>query len=239
MSSIRFLLPLLVGIALISSACGGGEEPTATPAPLVATATTQALEATELPTATDTPEPFPTPYPTLAPVEEVNPAQAESPLGQPDSPLGQPESPLPPTSMGIPIPLGDMATIQQLAQEWKAPAPESGKASISGLVYSPGVKTVIPGTPIYLTPAVKDGDVYYIPTLFSGPKKEHGDVVGVTDASGRFAFTNVPAGVYYLATNAPYDWILAFESVEAASPLQIVVEEGDQLDLGLLYVPWP
>ena len=41
-------------------------------------------------------------------------------------------------------------------------------------------------------------------------------------------------GIYYLAINAPYDWILAFESVEAPSPLQIVVEAGDQLDLGLL-----
>ena len=101
------------------------------------------------------------------------------------------------------------------------------------------MRTGISGSPLYLTPAVKDGEVYYIPTLFSGPKKDHGDVAGVTDANGRFAFTNVPAGIYYLAINAPYDWILAFESVEAPSPLQIVVEAGDQLDLGLLSVPWP
>jgi len=36
-----------------------------------------------------------------------------------------------------------------------------------------------------------------------------------------------------------YDWLLAFPEAEEGIPRLITIEEGDQLDLGMLYVNWP
>ncbi len=221
----RIAVAIVATVALLAmAACGGGSEPTPTPT---------TVPPTVAPTATPVP---PTPEPTVTetPVA-VEPAQAqpESPLGQPESPLGQPESPL--AAPGAP---SGLAALIQLGNETKAPTPEAGAASISGLLYGYGDEAII-GTVFYLTPAVKDGDRYLAPTIYVGPKAENGDVSSQTEITGQFSVANIPPGVYYLAVWAPYDWILAFPDQNAQSPLQISLEAGDQLDLGALFVPWP
>lgn len=205
---------LLLVLSLLLAACGGGEpEPTA-----ILAAAPEAIN-------------------TSAP--EAAAAKPESPLAQPESPLGQPPSPLvlPPFEIGRPI--NDFNLITQVAAEQKPLAPQAGRGSISGVLYSYQTTAVIPGTAFYLTPAIEVEGQLVPPTLYSGPKEANGDVGSSTDNYGRFDLDNVPPGTYYLAVFAPYDWILAFESQEATMPLKIEVKEGDQLDLDILWVSWP
>lgn len=232
---------LLVGVGLatmlIVSACGGGSpEPTATPIP-VPTAT---------PTAAPTQQPTDTPVPptdTPAPVQAAE--QPTSPLGQPESPLDQPVSPLsapqgttggPSISQAVP---SDFTVISQLAADTSAPAPTAGNASLSAVLYSPGVNRVIPGTNFYLTPAIEQDGQLLIPTLYSGPNPESGDVAGFTNDYGQLLLDNVPPGNYYLAVWTVYNWPLAFDSADAQLPLLIQVTAGETKNLGLLYVEWP
>jgi hypothetical protein len=217
---------ILVGMLLVLGACGG-DEPTPT--------------ATAIPTPAPTATPIPA---TAIPAPPATPVAAEqqvSPLSQPESPLPAPESPLvlPPMYGDDGLPLHDQAMIDRLANENLAPAPEAGKASLSGLLYSYSLGQVIPGTQFYLTKAITVSNKLIPPTWYTGPKEEMGDVNGFSDSWGRFSFDNVPPGDYYLAVWTVYDWLLAFESREAKEPLLIQLKAGDQLSLGRLYVEWP
>jgi hypothetical protein len=133
----------------------------------------------------------------------------------------------------------DLAVISQLAQDTKAPAPKDGMASLSGVLYTPVVNRIIPGTQFYLTPAIEDNGQLYIPTMFVGPQVEKGDVAGITNEKGQVLLDNVPPGDYYLAVWTIYNWPLAFGAQEDQLPLLITVKAGEQRDLGLLYVEWP
>jgi len=184
-------------------------------------------------------------------------------LAAPDSPLSQPDSPLPPAAstdastgaggeaageaaaqpagphIDIAVP-SDINVITQLAQETKAPAPQEGMASLSGVLYAPAVTRIIPGTQFYLTPAIEDNGQLLIPTLFAGPREENGDVAGFSNEKGQLLLDNVPPGNYYLVVWAIYNWPLAFASATDELPMLITVKAGEQRDLGLLYVPeWP
>lgn len=75
--TILSFLSVILLIAFLAAACGGGNEPTPTPPP---------------PTPTFTPTPAPTP--TATPIPAVEAASPESPLAEPESPLAGPESPL-------------------------------------------------------------------------------------------------------------------------------------------------
>jgi len=177
----------------------------------------------------------------------VEPAaeQPASPLGQPESPLDQPVSPLsapegstggPSISQAVPA---DFTVISQLAADTSAPAPTAGNASLSAVLYSPGVNRVIPGTNFYLTPAIEQDGQLLIPTLYSGPNPESGDVAGFTNDYGQLLLDNVPPGNYYLAVWTVYNWPLAFGAPDAQLPLLIQVAAGETKNLGLLYVEWP
>lgn len=166
-------------------------------------------------------------------------AEQVSPLTAQVSPLPQPASPLitgPLIEIAVP---SDINVITQLAQETKAPAPAEGMASLSGVLYSPKVNRIIPGTNFYLTPAIEENGQSYIPTMFVGPKEDSGDVAGFTNEKGQLMLDNIPPGNYYLAVWSVYDWLLAFGDAADELPLLITLEEGDQRDLGLLYVDWP
>lgn len=219
---------LLVGTLVILGACGGGSEPT--PAATLIPATTPASPATPTP---------PAPTMAAAPVAEEPPQV--SPLNQPVSPLSAPESPLvlPPPLGPDGRPLQDQAMIDRLASENKAPAPEAGKASLSGLLYSYPLTQVIPGTQFYLTPALAFGDKLVPPSLYSGPKVAAGDVNGFSDLYGRFSFNNVPPGNYFLVVWTVYDWLLAQKTREDKTPMLIQLKAGDQLNLERLFVQWP
>lgn len=114
------------------------------------------------------------------------------------------------------------------------PVPESGKASISGLLYSFTGNGPIPGTVYYLTLAGEEGEP---PNILVGPKEK--DIRGVSDEHGRVVLNNIPPGSYYLVVWAPYNWILAVESEAEIQPRLIVLEPDQQLILGLIYLPWP
>jgi hypothetical protein len=221
-------------IMLALAACGGGEETSPTPTAVPQAPTTTVVAATATPgTAT---------------IQQV------SPLSNPDSPLSQPTSPLLPADdasasasaqpavqgphIEIAVP-SDLKIITELANETKAPAPQEGKASLSGVLYSPGVNRIIPGTQFYLTPAIEDNGQLYIPTMFVGPQVDKGDVAGMSNEKGQIMLDNVPPGNYYLAVWAIYNWPLAFGANDDKLPLLITVKAGDQRDLGLLYVEWP
>jgi hypothetical protein len=118
------------------------------------------------------------------------------------------------------------------------PTPAAGKASISGMLYSYAISRALPETVFYLTePMIADGKVAYLVML--GPRKEIGDVFGVSDQSGGFVLSNIPPGDYCLLVWAPYDWIPAETSSQTHSPLLIRLAANQALDLGMIQLPWP
>jgi hypothetical protein len=72
-----------------------------------------------------------------------------------------------------------------------------------------------------------------------GPQEEEGDIFAYSNLAGQIALDQVPPGDYYLAVWTVYDWLLAFDAPDASFPELITVEEGEPLDLGMLYVNWP
>ncbi len=116
------------------------------------------------------------------------------------------------------------------------PIPQSGKASISGLLYSFTGRSPIPGTLYYLTPA---GEMGSPPNILVGPREEEGDIRGTSDERGQIRLNNIPPGSYYLVVWAPYNWILAVESEANMTPYLITLKPDQRLNLGIIYVPWP
>lgn len=116
------------------------------------------------------------------------------------------------------------------------PVPEPGKASISGLLYSISGKGPIPGTLYYLTPS-KEPDTP--PNILVGPRDKGGDVRGTSDDQGRVVLNNIPPGSYYLVVWAPYNWVLAVESDIDMTPRVITLQANQQVNLGVVYLPWP
>lgn len=215
-------------LALTVAGCGGGEDATPTPAPA----------ATAAPAAPAT----------ATPAEANTASEPVSPLAEPVSPLSQPPSPLPAGEetaagvqgphIGIAVP-SDINAITELAGETKAPTPQEGMAALSGVLYSPVVNRIIPGTQFYLTPAIEQDGQLHIPTLFEGPKEAEGDIIGISNDQGQILLDNIPPGNYYMPVWTIYDWPLAFGGQDEKLPLLITVEAGEQIDLGLLYVQWP
>jgi hypothetical protein len=221
-----FTVGVILALAFMLAACGGDEEATPTTAPAATPIPTVAATATPVPTATS------------APAQAAS--QPESPLNQPESPLAQPESPLATLATNSESDLlSDPNVIQQLVAETTAGKPAADKAAISGLLFSINWRTVIPGTSLYLTPALEDNGKLVPPSAYTGPHVELGDVIGLSDDVGVFKLTDVPPGNYYLAVWSPYDWLLAFAGPKEKVPLLITLEANKTADLGQLYVYWP
>lgn len=141
-------------------------------------------------------------------------------------------SPLEASPLAVPLPgIEGSLTIPE------APIPEAGRVSLSGILYSISLSQIIPGTVFYITPAA--GDTNEPPSLFLGPRMGSGEVRGVSDDMGRFVLTNVPPGKYYLAVWAPYNWILAVNSLDDLTPRLLILEADQAYELGIVYVPWP
>jgi hypothetical protein len=116
------------------------------------------------------------------------------------------------------------------------PAPEPGKASISGVLYTFTGKGPIPQTAFYLVPALGESSPYP-PLILLGPRSE--DPQGRSDIRGRIVVNNIQPGTYYLAVWAPYGWILAVQSETESSFLVLNLKPNQRLNLGIIYVPWP
>jgi hypothetical protein len=120
----------------------------------------------------------------------------------------------------------------------EAPTPQPGRASLSGVLYSFTMSRTVPGTAFYLTPAVGDAR-NEPPSILSGPRPGQSNLQGQSDDSGRIVLDSVPPGKYYLAVWAPYSWVLAARSDSDVEPQLISLENGQRLNLDVIYLSWP
>jgi hypothetical protein len=119
-----------------------------------------------------------------------------------------------------------------------APEPQSGKASVSGLLFSITTLAPIADTMFYLTPAISDQHDR-MPPFLTGPDPARGDIAGRSDAEGSFALNTVPPGNYFLIASAPGNWCEAIVSEDNPTPLLIRLAGGQKLALGVIPVRWP
>ena len=118
------------------------------------------------------------------------------------------------------------------------PAPESGKASVAGVLYSYTAKMVLPGTLFYLTLAV-GSEKQDVPGILSGPEDDAGDIRSQANDKGQFVLTDVPPGNYYLVVSAPLSWTLGQDSPEASTPWLIELAPDQRVSLSIVYLSWP
>lgn len=115
------------------------------------------------------------------------------------------------------------------------PEPVTGKAALSGILYSVRVKYVLPDTMFYLKRlAATPSSV--LPVL-SGP--EEGDYQSKTDPKGYVRLNDVPPGDYYFAVWDAYSWVPAIKSPSDGALLPIHLDANQRLNLGIINVPWP
>lgn len=221
-------LALFLLAAVVVAACGGNDptpEPTATVVPTVA----PTVAPTTAPTATTAP--VVEESATVTTTEEASSAQE----AQPESPLSQPASPLT-TAVIAPVTVEEAIA---LAEVTTAPEPAAGFGSIAGVLYSIGsVPGAIRGVQVYLEAADEIEGKYFPRAISLGPDEEKGDFILEYNDNGQVAI-EVPPGHYHMSVWTIYGWNLVMESPEDESQRLITVEEGDQLDLGVLYVKWP
>lgn len=198
-------------------------------------------------------QPQPSATPTSAPAAAETAAAAPAAAAAPDSPLAQPDSPLapdsplpapalavlPPATGADGRPLGDIEAIRQIAAANTPQAPEPGMASLSALLFSNSVGHVIPGNLAYLAPTIEENGQVYPPSGFAGPDETKGDVRFYSDEYGRINANNVPPGSYVLAVWTVYDYIVVEDPNTPGYPIIFDIKPGDQLNLGLLQLPWP
>jgi len=119
-----------------------------------------------------------------------------------------------------------------------APAPEKGKASISGALYSWSSKMRIAGTYAFIT-AEPERSADLPDPLIAGPKKEAGDITFTTDEKGNFEVNNIAPGKYIIVVWAPYTWDFAQVSELDKTTLVLELKADTKNPLGVVYVAWP
>jgi len=119
-----------------------------------------------------------------------------------------------------------------------APKPDAGKASISGLVFSPSLQKGVMKTGFYLTKAVGEKNRQISPILI-GPEESQGDIRGYTDEKGIFSVNNLEPGNYFIVLSAPNDWVPFERDGTSGVPKLVELKADEQLALGVLYAPWP
>jgi hypothetical protein len=119
-----------------------------------------------------------------------------------------------------------------------APEPETGKASISGALFSYTQKIRLAGTIAYLTPATGDKKDQ-MPSILIGPKSEKGDYTFKTDDKGNFELNNVPPGKYFMIVQSPLTWDEVQTSETDLKPLLFDLQADQKHILGALVLSWP
>lgn len=118
-----------------------------------------------------------------------------------------------------------------------APTPISGKASVSGILYSVRISFVIPDTQYFLKRVPADSN--NASPLFGGPDETAGDILARSDAQAYVRLNNLSPGDYHLAVWYAYTWIPAIASRTDSNPLVIHLEPNQRAVLGVIHVPWP
>lgn len=167
------------------------------------------------------------------------------PVGQPTA-LVQPAPGYPepgnPTPDGYPgqsvaITPAGQTPVPPLDAPVAAPETAPGTASISGLAYARS-GAVVADTTFFLTPG-QGADQMYPPDYVPDPDQARGDIIGKTDATGRFEAANVPPGRYFLFFWGQYGWREGEVSIEDQAPLAIQLQPDARLPLGVVPVSWP
>lgn len=166
-----------------------------------------------------------TDLPTSTPTNEI------VQLGAYPSPIGSSAYPMTDGGQGSPL-LITPNPPREAAQ------PEPGKGSISGTLYSPLEKMVIPDTQFYLTAGWGDNK-NEVPPVFVGPQVDKGDIDLRSDSQGNFSINNIPPGNYYLAVWAPFTWDIAQVSDKDTKPLLLEIKADQKYVLGIVNVSWP
>ncbi|HEY9077653.1 MAG TPA: hypothetical protein VIO61_14060 [Anaerolineaceae bacterium] len=123
---------------------------------------------------------------------------------------------------------------QSLQAPSTAPAPESGKASVNGLLVDKNTGNIWSNTDIYFTKATGN-DKNQVPPILAGPMKDKGDIVTKTNEKGIFEVKNLPPGSYFLVVVPGL--AVAVESEKSEKPLLITLTAGQQKALGVITVP--
>jgi len=119
-------------------------------------------------------------------------------------------------------------------------APATGRAAISGVLYTSRGNGPVPGTVFYLTPAQEGAeDSADLVLVLTGPNLDHGDVRGQSGSHGEFVVNNISPGSYYLVVWAPYGWIPVPVSEQGKRPRLITLAPNETKELGRVTLPWP
>lgn len=145
-----------------------------------------------------------------------------------------------PTDIAYPAPssLPTLAVGELPVPPAEALIPEQGKAALTGVLYSYTINAVIPGTQIYLTPAVGE-NLDQVPLALVGPQDSRGDIVATTDENGYILMNNLPPGNYYLVVWAPLNYSIVETADMIQTPLLIQLKADETLQLGVTYLSWP
>jgi hypothetical protein len=175
----------------------------------------------------------------------VNPGASSSSTAEYPAPVGQglavPGYPTPDLSNMQAVPYPSTTEIKiDLPPDppVSAPEPETGKASISGALFSYTQKVRLAGTISYLTPATGDHKDQ-MPSVLIGPNAEKGDYAFKTDDKGNFELNNIPPGKYFMIVQAPLTWDEVVTSETDMKPLLFDLQANQKHILGTLVVSWP
>ncbi|WP_062195563.1 hypothetical protein [Anaerolinea thermolimosa] len=112
------------------------------------------------------------------------------------------------------------------------PTPESGKASVYGVLVNFATSALMNNVDIYLTRAVGE-DHNQVPPFLVGAIEKNGDIKGKTNNVGQFMFTNIPPGNYYLIVSMDLSPVTPKDTTTI--PLLIQLRPDTITELGTIY----
>lgn len=114
--------------------------------------------------------------------------------------------------------------------------PESGKASISGIIYAYNIQVPLSSMTFVLMPAVEIDGNFVVPPIITYGDEAKGDVIFTTDADGVFFIDNIEPGKYYLIVNYPDRTEVAVESNFTSKNRLFEFEPDMSYPLGIVFI---
>ncbi|MDY6867865.1 MAG: hypothetical protein SVT56_08160 [Chloroflexota bacterium] len=129
-------------------------------------------------------------------------------------------------------PISTVANIQEQI-ELNIPTPNSDSGIIFGEVQSLTQKEPVSYTSVFLASKVfNDSEESYVLSI-----SENSSPSTKTLFSGEFVISNIPPGEYTLVLVPPTSAVPILD--KSGAEIEIIIEGGKCLDLGILYVDWP